>query len=124
MKRWVLLIALVSASCDGVHDLQNAEHTRHQDTSASEHAIASGSRTVITRKSVPEYYADLTRCERKVSTAMGAPNVDDSIEALKRALKEHPHDKTIQVQYVKQDLAIVRQTSINSCLVKLGYLVR
>lgn len=120
----MILASLGLASCDGVHDLQNAEREA-QPGAARVHRIAtSGALSVVTDRSVPAYSADLMRCEHRVAAAMGPPGLEDSTEALKRALDEHPDDKTITLSYVNQDKAISRQASIKICLSRLGYLVQ
>lgn len=122
-KIFMILASLGLASCDGVHDLQNAERAVHPSVTQAHRIATSGATSVITDRSVPAYSADLMRCENRVAASMGPPGLDDSTEALKRALDEHPGEKTITLSYVNQDKAISRQSSIHRCLSHLGYLV-
>lgn len=119
----MILAALGLASCDGVHDLQNAERTTRPSAAQAHRIQTPGARSVVTDKSVPAYSADLQRCENRAAASLGPPGLSDSTEALKRAFDAHPGDKTVTLSYVNQDKAMSRQISIQRCLSRLGYLV-
>lgn len=92
---------------------------RNPEAAGSPDAIA-----VVTTKSVPEYAKDLDHCRAVVATAMGPADAMDDVEALKRALKEHPQDKIISPVYVNDDRAIRRRENIKSCLHQIGYVIK
>lgn len=136
MRRILLFVtALGLASCDADHVSQTlvgqantaaaalkgaktSAPLRNPETAGSPDAIA-----VVTTKSVPEYAKDLEHCRAVVATEMGPVDAMDDVEAVKRALKEHPNDKIISPTYINNDRAIRRRERVKSCLHRIGYTV-
>ncbi len=123
--RWIIVIGAASflASCDAYKASENIVNGAGQTVTDLKPAGSPEAITVVTAKSVPEYYKDLQHCRSVVAASMGPPGASDDLEAVKRAWKEHPHAKQISVTYINNDRTIQRREAVKKCLLRSGYVV-
>ncbi len=129
MRRIALLVGgLGLASCSVVTEPEPfrpaVRHPQAASVTLAPVAALVSSPTVDPSTSIMAYHDDLEACRRSAAARLKSGASLDDVEALKRAVADGPGRGTVSVSYRSDDLAVLRDRAVKTCLSKRGYVLK